>query len=483
MNGKTPPQATEIEDVVIGGLLIDYKAKESLEYIFNFEHFYKNENKLIAKAIKSLMHQDKAIDLLTVSEVLKQNSTLDAAGGSLYLAQLSQKISSSAHIEHHYKILQQKYLQRKMITISAKYYEDSFSENCDVLELIEKAKSELDKIDEETETEQMPDINKQADSIDFDVKNYGLKSGVDKINKHFGGWFRGDLIILAGRPGMGKSSVVIQEMIQAILNDEVVVMFSLEMAYKEFLFRCASYLTGIDYGNIKKHNLNQDEKQFIYKALNFIKTKKIFIFDKKITHQQVVDLSKKIKRKHGLDRVFVDHIGLFKMPKGKNKNDAIGEITNYLKSYAKELDVPIMALSQLSRQVELRGGMKRPMLSDLRDSGEVEQDADVVVFVLRPEYYGLTEWDNEEQTSTANQIELNFAKNRNGATDRIVTNCYISTQRIGDKTFSEFEHYGQDILAHKTEIKEEPKIITATPQQAFGTDAFASLNQNNETPF
>lgn len=481
MNGKIPPQATDLEEIIIGGLLIDQKARESLEDVFNFEHFYKNENKLIAKSIKVLIDENKAIDLMTVSELLKQNGTLEASGGVVYLIGLTQKISSSAHIESHYKIIQQKYLQRKLINITAKYYEDSFNDQSDVFELIEGVKTELDKIDEETETEQMPDIIKQVHSINFDNKKNGLKSGIEQINKKFGGWFRGSLIIMAGRPGMGKSSVIIQEIIQAILNDEVVILFSIEMTYQEFLFRCASYLTGINYGDIQKHNLNQAQKQFVYKALNFLKTKKVFIFDKKYNHQQIFNKSKKIKRKHGLDRVFIDHIGIMKMPKGKSKNDAIGEITNYLKSYAKELNVPLIALSQLSRGVETRGGFKRPMLSDLRDSGEIEQDADVVVFALRPEYYQNIEWDNEDRSSTANQIELNFAKNRNGAMDKVITNCYISTQRIGDKTFSEFEYYGQEILNYKAEVKEDPKIITATPQQAFG-NAFEGLDQPQDFP-
>jgi replicative DNA helicase len=218
-----------------------------------------------------------------------------------------------------------------------------------------------------------------------------------------------------------------------------------------------------------KNNLSKEEQKFVWIALTWIKQKKLFIFDKSYTVEQIFIKADKIKQKHSLSRVFVDHLGLIIKPKGNNNNEKIGHISNSLKRYAKELDVPLFALSQLSRNVETRGSSKRPMLSDLRDSGEIEQDADIVIFPYRPEYYKIDTWDDDEQTPTRNTMEIIFAKNRNGSVGQERVNCFISTQRIGTNSYYQFEEFGQQILNYKADIKEPtfvelPKI---NPTEAF----------------
>ena len=473
--GKLPPQATDLEEAVLGALMIDRKGFEDIREILKPEHFYKDQHKYISEAIKQLGNEENNIDLLTVSQKLRQNAKLDLVGGDYYLIQLTQKVSSSAHIENHYKIIQQKYLQRELIKLSSETIEKAYDEQTDVFELIDEINLGLSNIDNETEVEQMPDINQQINEISFDKNaQTGLKSSIDKINTDFGEWQRGDLVIIAGRPGMGKSSVIIPEIVNALKNDETICLFSLEMTSKAFLFRITSFLTGIEYGKMIKKDVSKEEEKYIYIALAWIKIKKLFIFDKSYAKENIKNKCEKIKKKHSLDRVYIDHIGLIVKPKGNNNNEKMGQISNDLKRFAKTLNVCLFALSQLSRNVEQRGSSKRPLLSDLRDSGEIEQDADIVVFCYRPEYYKIEVWDDMEALPTNNTMELIFAKNRNGAVDNLRLNCYISTQRIGTKTFYDFEDLGQKTLNYKAEIKEAPiyEIKPATTEEAFGNQHF-----------
>lgn len=463
--GKIQPQAIDLEEAVVGAILIDNKALNKIGDILNSEHFYKESHQHIVKAILEIYKNNEPIDLLTVSIQLRKNSKLDIVGGDKYLIQLTMKITSSAHIENHYKIIQQKYLARKLITNSMLTIENAYDETIDIFDLLESCKLSIDNIDREIDFEVISDIKMQCDNISFDPNIYnGLDCGIKGFSEKFGKWQKGKMIVIGGNPGSGKSSVIIPDIVFSINNKETVVIFSLEMTYNEIIYRIISFLTGILFSEIEQKRLNKEEKQLCYFALNWIKSKKLFIEEGEFTIEKIRSVSKKIKEKHGLDRCYIDHIGLIIKPKLLNNNEKIEHISNNIKRLAKILDCPIFALSQLNRQNMNRGGSKRPMLSDLRDSGSVEQDADMVIFPYRPEYYNIETWDDEEQAPTTNQMELIVAKYRGGVVGSFRTNCYISTQRIGNLSYYEFEKLGQNILNINYEIKEDPVIHRIIPK-------------------
>ena len=462
--GKIQPQAIDLEEAVIGALMIDYRAFNQIGDILNADHFYKEAHQNIVKAIIDVAKNNQPIDLLTISLELRKKSKLDASGGDMYLIQLTQKINSSAHIESHYKIIQQKYLARKIISNSMITIEKAYHESTDVFELLENCKLSIDNIDREIDFEVISDIKTQCDNISFEPNiNNGLECGIKGFSEKFGNWQKGKMIVIGGNPGSGKSSVIIPDIVCAINNNETVVIFSLEMTYNEIIYRIISFLTGIYFSEIEQKILNKQQKELCYYVLIWIKSKKLFIEEGEFTIEKIRSVSKKIKEKHGLDRCYIDHIGLIIKPKLLNNNEKIEHISNNIKRLAKILDCPVFALSQLNRQNMNRGSSKRPMLSDLRDSGSVEQDADMVLFPYRPEYYNIEMWDDEEQLPTTNQMELIVAKYRGGVVGSFRTNCYISTQRIGNLSYYEFEVLGQNILKINYEVKEEPIIPRIIP--------------------
>ena len=468
--GRIQPQAIDLEEAVIGALMIDARAFNQIGDILNSEHFYKDAHKNIVISILEISKNNEPIDLLTVSNQLKQNAKLDLAGGDIYLIQLTQKITSSAHIDTHYKIIQQKYLARKLIANSVLTIENAYDETTDVFELLENCKLSIDNIDREIEFEVISDIKTQCDNISFEPNlNNGSECGIIGFSEKFGKWQKGKMIVIAGRPGMGKSSVIIPDIIHALNQkdnngnySETIVLFSLEMTAEEFIQRIISFLTGIYFSEIQQKRLNKQQKELCYYALNWVKSKKLFIEDGEFTIEKIRSVSKKIKEKHGLNRCYIDHMGLIIKPKLLNNNEKIEHISNNIKRLSKILDVPVFALSQLSRECEKRPDRK-PMLSDLRDSGSVEQDADMVIFVYRPEYYNFDVF-NDDKEPTQNKMELIVAKYRGGVVGSFRTNCYISTQRIGNLSYYEFEVLGQNILKINYQVKEEPVITRIIPE-------------------
>lgn len=462
--GKVQPQAIDLEEAVIGAFMIDVKAVNQIGDILRPEHFYKDAHQHIVNSILELSNKNEPIDLLTVSNQLRKIGKLELAGGDIYLIQLTQKITSSAHIETHYKIIQQKYLARKLISNSMLTIENAYDHTTDIFELLENCKLSIENIDREIDFEVISDIKSQCENISFEPNlNNGLDCGIKGFSEKFGKWQKGKMIVIAGRPGMGKSSVIIPDIIHALENKETIVLFSLEMTAEEFIQRIISFLTGIYFSEIQQKRLNKQQKDLCYFALNWIKSKKLFIEDGEFTIEKIRSVSKKIKEKHGLDRCYIDHLGLIIKPKLLNNNEKIEHISNNIKRLAKILDAPVFALSQLSRKCEDRPD-KIPMLSDLRDSGSVEQDADMVVLLYRPEYYNFDTFRDEKQEPTQNKMEIIVAKYRGGVVGSFRTNCYISTQRIGNLSYYEFENLGQNILKINYEVKEEPVIPRIIPK-------------------
>ena len=492
--GKLPPQVIDLEEAVLGAMMIDKKGVDEVIDILQPDAFYKEAHKHIFEAIVQLFTDTQPIDLLTVSAQLRKNAKLDLAGGDFYLIQLTQKIASSAHIEFHSRIILQKYIQRSLIRISSDIIEESYDETTDVFDLLDKAESKLYEVTQgnikrssETAQSLVLQAKKRIEEIAKQEGLSGIATGFEKLDKITSGWQPSDLIIIAARPGMGKTAFVLS-MARNIAIDfgKPVALFSLEMSSVQLITRLISSETGLSSEKLRTGKLEKHEwEQLSIKVKNLEKAP-LFIDDS--PSLSIFDLRAKARRlasQHGIKLIIVDYLQLMTAggngKGGGNREQEISTISRNLKALAKELSIPVIALSQLSRAVETRGSSKRPLLSDLRESGAIEQDADIVSFIYRPEYYKIDEWDDEEQSPTAGQAEFIIAKHRNGSLES------IRLKFIGNLgKFDNLEEYGSafDSEFHSKMNQDDNPYQTKnlpSPNEAFGSN----LNQedDNDVPF
>lgn len=422
--GKIPPQSIELEKAVLGALLISNDAIYNITDILNSDSFYLTEHQHIFSAIVKIANSNGKIDIITVANQLKFDEKLDSIGGEIYLSELTDRVATSSHIEFHARLIQQKYIQRRLIMMGASVQSKAFDEMADVEELIEYAEAELYKISDhsikqELQTssslivqslDKLEERSRQKDAIS------GISSGFRSVDKITEGWQSPDLIIIAARPAMGKTAFALGLARNAAIDDnKKVAVFSLEMSSLQLSDRLLCSESEIISEKIRSGQLAPQDWQFIEKAAAILDTNNLLIDDTPaISLFELRAKCRRLKRKSGLDMVVVDYLQLMTTGsdmKGQREQE-VSYISRGLKSLAKELNIPIIALSQLNRSVESRGGNKRPQLSDLRESGAIEQDADMVVFIHRPEYYGILE--DEEGVSTRGMAEIIFAKYRNG---------------------------------------------------------------------
>jgi len=430
--GKIPPQALDLEEAVLGAMMIDKKGIDDVIDILHPEAFYEKSNQEIYRAIYSLFQESKPIDILTVSNELKQTGKLEIAGGDFNLIRISQKVASSAHIEFHARIILQKYIQRRLISISSDIIEKSYDETSDVFDLLDEAETKLFEVTQgnlKKSSEDAGSLVKQAltkiEEISKKEGMSGLATGFTKLDALTSGWQPTDLIIIAARPGMGKTAFVISmAKNMAIDFNHPVAVFSLEMSSVQLITRMISSETGLTSEKLRKGSLEPHEWEQLNVKVKKLSDAPIFIDD--TPSLSIFDLRAKARRlvsQHGVKIIVIDYLQLMTagtaVKGGGNREQEISTISRNLKALAKELNVPVIALSQLSRAVETRGGSKRPLLSDLRESGAIEQDADIVSFIYRPEYYGITEWDDDEHSPCDGQGEFIVAKHRNGGLDNI----------------------------------------------------------------
>ncbi len=425
-HGKLPPQAIDFEEAVLGALMLEKDALTAVLDILKPEVFYKEAHKTIFEAIISLFSKTEPIDILTVTNELKSRGDLEIIGGPYYITQLTNRIASAANIEYHARILAQKFIQRELIKISSNIIKDAYEETTDVLDLLDQAEQDLFSVSESNLRRNYVDMHslvKEAIEQIENIKNKegqlnGLPSGFTEIDRVTAGWQRSDLIILASRPGMGKTAFAlsIARNIAVELNKHAVAIFSLEMSALQLVTRLIASESGIDSQKLKRGNLSDADWQHLHTRINKLSESNIFIDDTPaLTVFELRAKSRRLKAQHNIEFIILDYLQLMSGG-GDNRGNREQEISNIsrsLKSLAKELDIPIMALSQLSRAVETRGGSKKPVLSDLRESGAIEQDADMVMFIYRPEYYKIDE--DEQGHSTAGLAEISIAKHRNGA--------------------------------------------------------------------
>ena len=378
-----------------------------------------------------MFHDSQPIDLLTVSAELRKVGKLEAVGGEFYLVQLSQRVASSAHIEFHARIILQKFIQRSLIRISNEIIETAYKDSTDVFDLLDEAESKLydvtqGNIKKSSETAQnlVLEAKKRIEDISKREGLSGVSTGFEKLDKLTSGWQPSDLIIIAARPGMGKTALTLSMARNMAVTKEIpVAFFSLEMSSVQLITRLISSETGLSSEKLRTGKLADHEWQQLNVKVTDLEKAPLYIDD--TPSLSIFDLRAKARRlssQHGIKLIIVDYLQLMtagSSSKAGNREQEISTISRNLKALAKELDIPVIALSQLSRAVETRGGTKRPMLSDLRESGAIEQDADIVSFIYRPEYYNIDEWDDEERTPSQGQAEFIVAKHRNGGLDNI----------------------------------------------------------------
>ncbi|WP_203296673.1 replicative DNA helicase [Luteirhabdus pelagi] len=495
--GKLPPQATDLEEVVLGAMMIDKKGVDDVIDILHAEVFYNEKHQFIFDAIHTLFENSEPVDLLTVSSQLKKEGKLEAAGGEFFLVQLTQKVASSAHIEFHARIILQKYIQRSLIKISNEIIEESYDETTDVFDLLDTAEAKLYEITQgnikkssETAQQLVIQAKKKIEEIANREGLSGIPSGFEKVDKLTSGWQPSDLIIIAARPGMGKTALTLSmARNMAVEHNIPVAFFSLEMSSVQLITRLISSETHLSSEKLRTGNLEKHEWEQLNVKVKGLEKAPLFIDD--TPSLSIFDLRAKARRlssQHGIKLIIVDYLQLMTAggnQKGGNREQEISTISRNLKALAKELNVPVIALSQLSRAVETRGGSKRPLLSDLRESGAIEQDADIVSFIYRPEYYKIDEWDDEERSPTEGQAEFIVAKHRNGGLDEIRLKFVGHLGRFENlDTFGDTGEFESRMNAAANDDTFKTDDLPS-PGEAFGSSMndISPENNDDEVPF
>ncbi len=427
--GKIPPQALDLEETVLGAMMLEQHAVNKAIEILQPEMFYKDSHQRIYRAIKMLFADSEPVDIRTVTNKLRSTAELDIVGGAYYISSLTMKVASAANIEFHSRIIQQKFIQRELIRISSNIIKDAFEETTDVFDLLDNAEKNLFEIAENNlrrSAVDMGSIVKEAiKKIEEAAKKEGNISGVPSgfyaLDNITAGWQPSDLIILAARPGMGKTAFVLSlARNTAVDHNKGVAVFSLEMSSVQLVTRLIAGESEINAETLKKGNLTDFQWQNLNKSIGALTNAPLFIDDTPaLSIFELRAKCRRLKAQHDIQLVIIDYLQLMSAGGDKgNREQEISTISRSLKALAKELNIPIITLSQLNRSVETRGGAKRPQLSDLRESGAIEQDADMVCFIYRPDYYGLKSED-ENAVYGEGYSELIIAKHRNGSLEDV----------------------------------------------------------------
>lgn len=429
--GKVPPQAVEIEEAVLGALMLERDALTNVIEVLKPESFYKDAHRMIFEAIVQLFNNSEPVDIKTVTHQLRKNGNLEIVGGAYVVSELTTKVNSAANIEYHARIIAEQSIKRELIHISSEVQHDAYEDTTDVFNLLDKAQQSLFDVSEShirKNYDKMSSLMHQAIQEIEDRKNQkdgltGIASGFTSLDRITSGWQRSDLVIIAARPGMGKTAFVVSALRNAAIDFKTpVAIFSLEMSSVQLVHRMVSAEAELESDKLRKGNLEGYEWQQLISKTGKLSEAPIFIDDTPAL--SILELRAKSRRlvaQHGVSLIVIDYLQLMtgdtSKSAGGNREQEIASISRALKGIAKELNVPVIALSQLSRAVETRGGDKRPQLSDLRESGSIEQDADMVMFLYRPEYYGMTQDENGMPLNGIGEVII--AKNRHGKLENV----------------------------------------------------------------
>jgi replicative DNA helicase len=473
--GKMQPQAVELEEAVLGALMLEKDALTNVIDILQPQSFYKDAHVRIFSAIQQLFTRSEPVDILTVTQELKKNGELDLIGGAYYITQLTNRVASAANAEFHARIIAQKFIQRELIRISTKTITDAYEDSSDVFDLLDTAEKNLFSIVEgniKKNYDKMSTLIKKAiEQIEISKNKKdglsGIPSGLTALDRLTSGWQKSDLVIIAARPAMGKTALVLTMARNAAVDfGKPVAVFSLEMSSLQLVTRLISSESELPSEKLKKGNLEDYEFQQLNDKIKKLAEAPLFIDDTPgLSVFELRAKARRLKEQHGIEMIVVDYLQLMTAGgEGRgNREQEIATISRSLKGLAKELEVPVIALSQLSRAVETRGGDKRPQLSDLRESGAIEQDADLVMFIHRPEYYNITE--DETGMSTAGVAELIVAKHRNGPINSAKTRYIGQYTKFADlDTLDQNADYGSADAGIK-------------PSQDFGSSSVIKQSQ------
>ena len=464
--GKIPPQAVELESAVLGAIMIDPSCVPQVMGLINIESFYKLQNQLVFKACKQLYDKAQPLDILTITEQLTRSEELEQAGGPYYVTTLTDNIYSGMNAEYHCKILIEKQMKRSIIQAAQQSLEMSFDDSTDSFDCLTALElaivnineimatggnmKHVEKLATEAETEA-----RQRESLYKSGKCTGIPTGIKQLDKRTTGWQNGELVVLAGRPSMGKTALMLHHAISAGVN---VCMYSLEMSGVSLANRLILSLADLDAERFRAGAMGPEDWKQFYTAKEKLSKLPIYVDDNAVvTTRYIKSHSKIMKDKGKCDIVFIDYLQLTDMrsdQNGRNREQEVSQAAREFKIMAKSLDIPVVLLSQLSRKCEMRAN-KKPLLSDLRESGAIEQDADIVIFAYRPSYYGLTDSNGNDQTGIGFEI---IAKGRNIGVGDIPFRHNENMTKIFD-----YEYSGDD----------QP-----TPPRSY-----SEQEKNEETPF
>lgn len=427
----------EMEASVLGALISEPSLMSKIE--FEEEIFYKVQHKTIAWAVKRLLIENKSIDKISVVNFLRASNRLEDAGGAYEVGNLDSTFTGMGNVIHHYYVLKQLHILRKLAIIGHDLKVKTLTDNADPFYLIQEFEQKISSLTENL-TKYLPNkiekLNQEGLKRLEKIRNDGMASGVyidfEGLQQKTGGWQNTELTIIAARPGMGKTSLALQFLIQpAIKRGVPTAFFSLEMGDIPIVSRIQSILSGFNASNILRGNLSHDEIKSLAIATQMLNSAPIYIDSTPaMSILEFKQKARKLKRENRIELIIIDYLQLMRGNVRQNREQEISSISRALKETAKELDIPIIALSQLSRAVEARGGDKKPLLSDLRESGAIEQDADMVMFIHRPEYYGQNEFETGEDAK--GKAELIIAKNRNGGLGSTIIGFDASNVRFYD---------------------------------------------------
>lgn len=424
--GHKQPQSLDMEVAVIGALMVEQEAWGQVAEILKPESFYDKRHQIIFQAIQTLNVEQKPVDIMTVCDQLERTGLLEDAGGNIYLMQINADVASSAHILYHAKVIAQKSLARQLITFASYVQTQAFDSTIDVADLMQTAESQLFSISQKNLKKDYTQINPVIDNVYKLLKKAaaregglsGLSTGFDELDKMTNGWQNSDLIIIAARPAMGKTAFVLSMLKRmAVDNGVPVAMFSLEMSNEQLVQRLMMNVSEISGDKLRSAQLQPYEWGQLDARVRQLYDSPIFVDDTpQLTVFELQTKARRLVREHNVKIIMIDYLQLMHAS-GLNINSRQEEVANIsrsLKGLAKELNIPIIALSQLNRGVENREGEegKRPQLSDLRESGAIEQDADIVCFIHRPEYYHI--YTDQQGQSWKGLAQFIIAKHRNG---------------------------------------------------------------------
>ncbi|MGQ9819616.1 MAG: replicative DNA helicase [Candidatus Kapaibacteriales bacterium] len=423
-----PPHSYDAEQSVLGAILLDNSTIAKAIEIIDKESFYIEKHKIIFDTIVKMFEKAIQVDLVTLTEELRRIGLLDMVGGSTYLAELMEVVPSPSNIEHYCKIVQERYIRRSLMKVADRIWKDCFDDSIDTLEEVDNAERLIFEIAERRFARNYITIKRLThDAIDsiMLLKEHGrdgltgVPTGFIDLDNYLGGLQKSDLVIIAARPSVGKTALALSMAYNMGVKKKIPIgFFSLEMSAQQLVLRLISTHSGVNNHKIRTGSFNKDDLRKILANLSDLSSAPIYIDDTpNLNLMELRAKSRRLKTEHKVQAIFIDYLQLIDPPKAESREREISIISRTLKQIAKELDIPVVALSQLNRSVETRGD-KKPQLSDLRESGSIEQDADVVLFIYRPEIYGIKIWP-DSKLPTEGLAEIIIGKQRNGPTGAI----------------------------------------------------------------